>query len=344
MRIYVRRWHARNFFLFLVITLVVLAASACFLACDRTEKKPPISAEKITIAYATLHETAIPQVAQSQGYYREEGLEAFAHLHPYGKLALQDVLDGKADFATVAETPVMFAILNGEKISIVATIQTSKKNHAIVARKDKGILTPQDLKGKKIATTLGITADYFMDAFFAAHGIARKDMTVVNLKPEKCEDAIMNGQVDAVSTFYPFLHRMHDRLGEKGITFYDEDIYTETFNLVATQEFIHANPGKVIKVLRALIKAEEFVRVNQAGAQKIVADFCGIGPDILRHVWADSSFAVRLGQSLILALEDESRWAINSRLTRAEKMPNYLDFIYIDALKLVKPTAVAILK
>jgi hypothetical protein len=27
------------------------------------------------------------------------------------------VLEGKADFATVAETPIMFAIMKGEKIS-----------------------------------------------------------------------------------------------------------------------------------------------------------------------------------------------------------------------------------
>jgi len=97
-------------------------------------------------------------------------------------------------------------------------------------------------------------------------------------------------------------------------------------------------------VLRALIKAEQFVAGNQAGAQKIVADFCGIGSDVVRHVWADSSFAVRLDQSLVLALEDESRWAINGKLTRAEKIPNYLEFIHIDALKLVKPDAVAILR
>ncbi len=62
-------------------------------------------------------------------------------MHPYGKTALKEVLEGKADFATVAETPVMFAIMKGEKISIIATIQTSSRNSAIMARKDKGILT-----------------------------------------------------------------------------------------------------------------------------------------------------------------------------------------------------------
>ena len=103
-----------------------------------------------------------------QGYYLQEGLEATPHLHPYGKLALQEVLDGKADFATVAETPVMFAIMKGEKISIIATIQTSNRNNAILARKDKGILTPDDLKGKKIGATFGTTSAIFYGRFFSS--------------------------------------------------------------------------------------------------------------------------------------------------------------------------------
>lgn len=77
-------------------------------ACSRTEQTP---AEKVTIAYATLSDTALAQVAQVQGFFRAEGLDVSPHLHAYGKLALQELLAGQADFATVAETPVMLVIL-----------------------------------------------------------------------------------------------------------------------------------------------------------------------------------------------------------------------------------------
>ena len=50
-----------------------------------------------------------------------------------------------------------------------------------------------------------------------------------------------------------------------------------------------------------------------------------------------------LDQSLILALEDESRWAIKRGLVREMNIPNYLDFIYLDGLTSVKPEAVRIL-
>ena len=128
------------------------------------------------------------------------------------------------------------------------------------------------------------------------------------------------------------------------ITFHDKDIYRYTFNVVATQEFIRKNPDKVRKVLGALVRAEEFVKVNPAATQNIVANFSGIEVAIVRNIWADASFAVTLDQALILALEDETRWAMNSRLIDKRKIPNYLDFLYLDGLLSVKPEAVRILR
>ncbi len=324
------------------IMLLVLCSG--FTACTKSDHKPVNTPEKVTIAFATVVETTLAQVAQTRGYFREEGLEVTAHLHPYGKLALREVLEGKADFATVAETPAMFAIMNGEKISLIATIQSSRKNHAIVARKDMGILTPQDLMGKRIATTIGTTADFFMDGFLAANGISRKEIEVVNLKQGDLQNDVFNGDVEAVSTFYPFTIQIQNKLGGNGVTFYDKDIYTATFNVVVPQELISENPGKIRKVLRALVRAEEFVMGNPAEAQNIVAKFSGIDPGIVSEAWAVSSFDLTLNQSLILVLEDESQWAIKGGMTRARNIPNYLDFIYIDGLNSVKPSAVRILR
>jgi NitT/TauT family transport system substrate-binding protein len=333
--------------LFLIRMTIVFATSAIcvfFSACNRSDHKLTGPLETITIAYATLPETALAQVAQSLGYYREEGLEATAHLHPYGKIALKDLLAGTADFATVAEAPVMFAIMKGEKLSIIATIQTSSLGHALLARKDRGIVAPGDLKGKRIAATLGTTSEFFLDAMLCLHGISRKDVEVVDLKAEEIPAALEHGDIDAVSTFSPFVAFTQKKLGDRAITFQSKDIYRYHFNVVAKQEFIRENPGKVRKMLRALVRAEEFVRENPAEAQKIVADFSGIEKEIVRAIWADASFTVTLDQSLILALEDESRWAIKGGLTGARDVPNYLDYIYFDGLKSVRPDAVRILR
>ena len=323
---------------------VLLAISAVLFACDRTEQKPAVPPKKITIALTTPQNAALAQVAQTRDYYREEGLEATVRLHPHGKPALEDLLTGKADFATCGETPVMFAIMRGEKIAVIATIDTSDTVNAIVARKDKGILTLGDLKGKKIAVTSSTIVEFFLDTILAVNGISRKDVEVVNLRLEEMADALAHGDVDAISSFSAHIVMAQRKLGDRAITFKDKDIYRQSLNVIATQEFIRNNPETVKKMLRALVKAEKFIQENPAEAQKIAADFSGTEISIIHELWADSSFAARLDQALLLSLEDESQWAINNGLTEARKIPNYLDYIYLDGLKSVKPDAVSILK
>lgn len=332
-------------YIFTFIAVAVLAFTlGYFFLRTHAEHKPVGPPEKVTIAYSATTDSVLAEVAQMQGYYLQEGLEAIPHLHPYGKPALREVLDGKADFATVAETPFMFAVMNGEKISIIATIQTTSRGNAIIARKDKGILTPGDLKGRKIAVTLGTTADFYMDTFLAMHEIARKDVTVVGLRPGEMADALINGDVDAVSVFKPFSVQVQKKLGDRATVFNDENIFTFMFNVVATQKFIRENPGKVKKLLRALIKAEEFVRQNQSEAQKIVADFSRMDAALVREIWQDYSYTVKLDQSLVLALEEETRWAIEGELVGNKDIPDYLDYIYLEGLESIRPKSLRILR
>jgi sulfonate transport system substrate-binding protein len=323
---------------------LMLAIVIFVLLYSRDSDKPAARPEKITIAYGAMVDTTLVQVAQKQGYYLKEGLDAILLPRSHGKAALGEALTGKADFATVAETPVIFAVMQGEKISILATIQASKKNNAILARKDKRILTPLDLKGRNIGVTLGTTADFFMHAFLIEHGISRNDIKIVNLKPEEMPHALESGDVDAVSAFHPYLRQTQKNIGDRGIIFYDEEIYTQTFNIVATQDFVNRNPDKIKKFLRALIRAEDFVRQHPEEAQKIVADTSGIDLALVREVWADSAFSVALDQALLLAMEDESQWAIRNKLTNTANVPNYLNFIYLEGLQAVKPSAVRILR
>lgn len=323
-----------------VVVFIVGALSACTKA-DQKSAGPP---EKVTIAYSASPDAALAQVAQAKGYYLQEGLDATPQMHPYGKVALDAMLEGKADFATVAETPVMFAVMNGGKVSIIATIQTSIRNVAIIARKDKGILTPRDLKGRKIAVTSGTLLDFYTDAFLVAQGISRKDITVVPMMPDEMAGAVERGDVDAIAAWSYVLIQTQKRLGDRGISFYDEDVYMQTFNIVTTQDYIRTHPENVKKVLRALVKAEKFIVQNPAEAQAVVADFSTIDKAIISEMWPVENFSVTLDQSLLLQMEDESQWAIKGGLTDKTKIPNYLNFIYSDGLESVKPNAVRMLR
>jgi sulfonate transport system substrate-binding protein len=327
-----------------VFILPLLFLSLIF--CTSCEKQPKVSGppEKITIAYSTAANAILVYIAFARGYFVEEGLDATPQPHPFGKLALNAVIEGKADLATAADTPIVFAIMNGKRIETLAVIQTSNRDEAIVARQDRGIAKPADLKGKKIGVPLGTSADFFTDVFLLAHDIDREKVKIIDMKPDEMAAALGTGRVDAVSTFNPTLNLLNKELGNKGTVFFGESIYTEKICLAAMLVFVKKHPETVKKALRALVRAETFVQLNPEEARLIVAGFIKVDKALIDEIWPIFTTRVKLDQALLVDLEDQTRWVLKKGLTARKDMPNYLDFIYVDGLLAVKPEAVSILR
>jgi sulfonate transport system substrate-binding protein len=319
------------------IILIVLTFNGC-------QQKQAETPEEITIAYSTASNAMLMYIALAKDYFAQEGLEAKPQPHAFGKPALQAMIEGKADIATVGDTPIMLAVMGGKKIMTLATIQTANRNEAIVARIDRGIVNPSDLKGKKIGLTLDTTGHFFAEAFLVAHGIDKKHLKIIGLKPDEMAEALATGKVDAVSTWNPTVIQLKKKLGSKGIIFFGESIYTESFCVVAGQEYVKKNPSAIKKVLRALIKAEIFVQDHPEESRQLVAEFLKTDKAVLDETWNIFTLRVALDQALLVNLEDQSRWAIKNRLTVRRDMPNYLDFIYMDGLTAVKPEAARIIR
>lgn len=318
---------------------------AALLGC---EKSPPTDTsqrgaeplQKITVAYTVQPQSTLIHVAVAKGYFAAEGLDVQSLIHTFGKASLQSLLDHKADFAAVAETPFMFNVLKGEKIFVIANIEASSMNNAIVARKDSAISAAGDLKGKRIGFTPGTTSDFFLDSILTANGLTRQEIKPVALKPEEMQEAIMAGKVDAVCTWNYPLTQIRQQLGSDGTIIYDREIYTETFNIAAQQDFVQKNPETVKRFLRAALKAENFVANNPDEAQNIVSVATKTDKALVREVWDAFSYQLVLDHRLVITLEDETRWAMKNQLTDKTVMPAYRDFIHLDSLRAIKPEAV----
>jgi NitT/TauT family transport system substrate-binding protein len=201
-----------------------------------------------------------------------------------------------------------------------------------------------DLKGKKIGVTRGTTSDFFTEAFLSVHDIGRKQVTIVDLNPDEMAAALALGKIDAASTWNPVLAKLQRNLQNNGLTFYGEEIFTETFCVVAGQKFVKQRPEAVKKFLRALIKAETFVKEHPEASRRFVAEFIKADKVLLDMTWDIFDFRVLLDQSLLIDLEEQTRWAMKTRLTTHRNMPNYLDFVYADGLLAVRPEAVRIIR
>ena len=298
----------------------------------------------MTIAANTRYTgTGLVFIAHVQGYFAHEGLNITLQPYTTGKDALDAALEGRADLATVADIPIMFAVMKRHPVSIVATISTVEKDPGVIGRKDKGILTPADLHGKHIGVTLGTSGHFMLDALLIRQKLSTDDVTLHDLQPQELANALLQGDVDAVATWEPYLGALRTQLGANGMIFYSEGIYELPFNIAGTRDYVVNHPEIIKKFVRALVRAERLCRDEPDAASQIIASAINVSRENLQELWPSYRFSVTLDQSLLLTLEDETRWAIKNALTDRTNIPNYLDHFYLDALEAVTPAAVTVI-
>ena len=328
----------------MVVATVVIAGVSLYWFVQKQPEKYTGPVEKVTMGIsATSLLPSLVHIAKEKGYFLEEGIDMEIEGYSAGKLALEATLEGKTDMATVADMPIAFIGLERNDFAIFATIVDSAQHVKALARKDRNIDTPHDLIGKKVATTIGTSAHFFMVTFFALNLLDFSDVEVVDLKPNEMVEAIVNGDVDAIFTWEPNILNCQKILADNAVILPSMVGYMVTFNLVSRKDFIESNPELIKRIIKSLAKAEEFVTNNREESIGIVASCLKIERESMNELWNDYKFRLSLPQSLLVTMEDQARWAIQNNLTDATEVPNYLDHIYIDALLEVRPEVVGII-
>ena len=326
------------------IAVVIVGTGIWFIAARPRERNEP--REKITIACMSHSFTGFTIfVATGRGFFQGEGLDVSLDMeYPHGKAALEAVSEGQAALGVSSETPFMHAVLSGRDLCTFVSMFSGEKHLAIVARRDRGILTAKDLEGRSIGVTLGTNGEYFLDTVLLLNGVSRADTQTVDLKPAEMFDSIVAGRVDAIATWNPQMYRARKTLGEAASVFYAEGLYTVSFLLSARREYARKNQRILEKAARALLKASEFIHSNPSESRETVAGYLGIDQSLLQELSAVYHFRPALDQSLLLTMEHQSKWAIAHRLTDRTEVPNYLDFLFANALEAVAPEAVTIIR
>lgn len=298
----------------------------------------------LTIAIPTQMSTGTVFVARDKGYFSRQQLAVTVQPFTLGKQALQSVLDDKADLALVADVPFMFARARGEPIAVVATVFASRQTMALLGRRDRGIGAPRDLAGKTLGTATGTNAQYFLDKLLAIHAIPDTAIKIVALDPAQFAEALRSGQVDALTTWNPLLSRIQDEHGPNATVMMEPDMFVYRFVLVGKKRFLDAHPESVRRALAALADAVATIHDRPADAQALIARSIGLQPQQLAASFRASDYALSLDQSLLLSLDDQTRWAMKRGLIPAGKVPNYLDAIDVRPLSLTQPAAIKLIR
>jgi len=177
------------------------------------------------------------------------------------------ILAGQLDAAYVGPNPAINAWQksNGTAIKIVSGAATG--GASVVVK--KGITSPSQLKGQTLATpSLGNTQDVALRYWLKQNGLATTSTGGGDafIKPTTPNSAAVlefkSGQIAGGSEPAPYDVQM---VSDGGTVLFSEPGVTTL--LVVTQSFLSAHPAVVADLVKAQIKANDFIKSNPAAAQ-----------------------------------------------------------------------------
>jgi NitT/TauT family transport system substrate-binding protein len=321
----------------LLLTLTIFSAS-----CNKPEKSAGPK-DIVTIGVAEQILSAPLIIAAEKGYFADEGLNVTIRNYKFGRLCLEAMFAGEVNLSTNAQMPVVMNGFKRDDFSIIAEFAYNDDDSKMVVRKDR-IRTGADLKGKKIGTPFGTSAHFFLDIYLNYSNVPKTSVEVIDILAQNLPDAMKTGKVDAISSFEPYAYETLQLLQDKATRMDKIELFREAFIVVGMKDFINNHPEALNKLLCSIERGIAFIKKNKRETMQILAKKLKVDDKFLEAAWDGYVFDLSLNHSLLIVMEDQARWAIENKMTDKTKVPNYLNYFYLDAIKEVKPETVTIVK
>jgi ABC-type nitrate/sulfonate/bicarbonate transport system substrate-binding protein len=342
------KWNnKKNKFAAIMVLLGCLLAAGCSRDDASKSKNNTFStvpqahaAEKLTVGINTTIKSTPIILAGELGYFTENGLQVELAMVQAAAESVKSLFAGQVDIAAVPEHIAAFESIKRSDFQILAAINRNESNE-IVARKDHGINSVQDLKGKKIGIKKKSSSIYWLNRLLLYNNLSLQDVQLIDAKPRALVEMVSQGSVDAVITWHPHAYKSRKALADKAFYIKAQMGQHMYWLLMSRKQWLADNPALVVKFLKALQQAIDFIIANPDKAKDIVAKYLNMESNYMDFEWPLHQFRLELPQSLILALEQECRWKI-SQTEGGYNLPNYLEFIYFDGLSGTAPGSISI--
>ena len=256
-------------FLFLLVFGLTLA---------RAEISAAQGLEKVRIGMPSLSLSFIaPQVAYARGFFREEGIDAEI-IRIATNIGIVAVTTKEIGYTTAVGAGLRSAV-KGLPLKVVIYFN-GRPLHVLVAKPELKSLV--DLRRKVIGFAgYGDSTEFMLRAMLRQAGLElEKDVQAFQVSGSGQRlQALLTGKLDAAIVPPPFNFEAESKGFVRLIT--AADVFeTSVSGLAVHVDTLRDKPAQVKRMLRALLKAQNFIRSNKTESVRVIADWLKLEPRI----------------------------------------------------------------
>ncbi|MGE8077500.1 aliphatic sulfonate ABC transporter substrate-binding protein [Peribacillus loiseleuriae] len=268
-----------------LIGLILLSGCSNDVSGTGTDAKP----KKIILDYA--YYSPVSLVLKDQGIaekkFKGEDIGVEFVLSQGSNKALEFLSSKSVDFGSAAGAA---ALLAKEKGTPIQTVYISSKPEWTALMAKKGTINSvADLKGKRIAATVGTDPYIFLLRALKEAGLSSKDVEIVNLQHSDGALALQSGDVDAWAGLDPHMAKVEM---ESDIQiFYRNPDFNSFSTLDVREEFAEKYPDYVEKVLEAYEEARQWTIAHPDETAEILAKEASISLEVAKKELERNDFS-----------------------------------------------------
>lgn len=254
-----------------ILLSVVLFSSLALAACGVAPSKP----KPIKVAVLPVLDVFPLYVAEAEGYFKANGVDV--ELVPVASAPERDQLmqAGQIDGMLNETVTTLYYNRDEVKIVIVRFARTATQDAAlfrILAAKDSGIKTVQDLKGVPIGISEGTIIEYMTDRVLEKAGLAPSE--IAHIAVPKIPDRLTllsSGELKAANLPDPLASLA---IQQGAVLVIDDTSYPEVSNSVYTfsEKVLKENPAAIRGFLAAVEQAVNAIHADKTRWGSLLAD------------------------------------------------------------------------
>lgn len=261
-----------------IVVLVIILVAILLAGCNQSEAgegKP----EKIRLDYAHYSPTSLVlhEFGWVEALFEEEGIDVEWAFSQGSNKALEFLNSNSVDFGSTAGAAALISKTNGSPIETVY-IFSKPEWTALVTNASSEIQSVEDLKGKRVAATIGTDPYIFLLRALDAHGLSADDIELVNLQHGDGAVSLTQNQVDAWAGLDPHMAKLE--LDQQAELFFREPDYNTYGFLNVRSDFLAQYPEYVEEVIGLYEQARQWIIDNPTEAVALISQKAEISKDV----------------------------------------------------------------